>query len=138
MLQGSEHGEEVRVPRVVGNALIVRGKRLIPFLNGSSIDNGGLEFGEELIEDAADVVRPNVEHGVVQMKVLVASDIRDVDGTSVLVLGDLTLHDHRTDVSGVVVIVQFPNQGYAIAGSVESGAVVVPAVLYEYAKYSAA
>ena len=60
-----------------------------------------------------------------------ASDVRDVDGTSVLVPGNLTLHDHRTGVSEVVVILQFPNQGYAVAGSVEAGIVVVPAVLDE-------
>ena len=106
ILQGREHAQEVQVPGVESNARICCGQSLVPGVNSRSVFDGNLEFGEEFAEDCDDLALLDVDHGVVEIVVLVAGDVGDVDWASVGVVGVVALDDHgASGAAGVVIVV---------------------------------
>jgi hypothetical protein len=69
----------------------------------------------------------DVDHGAVEIQVLVAGHVRDVDAPPVVVIEDIALHGHRTEALRVIVVVQSLGQGGTTP--VTLGMVVTTAVL---------
>jgi len=93
-LQLFEHLQESQVPGVEGHAGVGWRERLVPLVNFSPVDNGDLKLNEKVAADVFQIVGFVVEHGVVEVQILVAGDARDVDLPSVVVFELVTLHDH--------------------------------------------
>jgi hypothetical protein len=116
-LQPFEHLQKSQVPGVVGHAPIGWRERLVPLVDGSSVDDSDLKLVENFAADGAQIAGVAVNHGVVKIQVLVARHARDVDGHSIMVLELVTLHDHRTFVLPVIEVVQSRKQGYTVLTS---------------------
>jgi len=130
-LQLFEHLEEGQVPRVEGHAPIGGRERLVPLVDGSSVDDGNLKLGENLAAGGVQVAGVMVHHGVVEVQVLVAGHVRDVDGVSVVVFEFITLHEHLAFVSGEIEVEQLLGQGYRMP-MLQRGIVLTTAVLDQF------